>query len=290
MEHVPPPRRMSNYVWFRVPGRIAELPAPFFLGHGRVTDGTYRTDRVPQDPLPDKVVLSIALTPGGQARVAGRVQSLKVGHAVFHEVHDEADWFGVHPQHRGGFEWVGFMMEGTQTRAMVAAIRQRYAGPYLLDPHAPLLRRLVGMAKDRSHSVTLSMAESTALVAEVIAAVLAAAEDEVHTPLTRRLAENAEALMSRQPVHDWTVAELAERCGVSREHLTRAFTQKYGVSPRRYLNELRIQKACVRLRGSDTPIKNIMMDLGYSSHATFTRAFRRYTKTTPSEYRQHKSP
>lgn len=279
---------MADYVWFRIPGKIPALPAPFFLGHGRtVAASGYRTDRVKQDPLPGKMVLSIALTRGGQARVADRLHALKPGHAVYHWVHDDANWFGVHPQHRGYFEWIGLMFEGGVAIEMATAIRERYPGPHPLDIHSALLRRLVAMTRERSHFVSMSASESADLVCAVLSATVRAAEDEQHLPQTRRLAESAEAIMSEEPAVDWTVTELARRCDVSREHLTRAFTQKYGVSPRRYLSELRIQKACFRLRGTDAPIKNIMLDLGFSSHATFTRAFRRYTNMTPTEYREN---
>ncbi len=286
MDHKPPPRRMVGYVWFRIPGKLPQLPAPFFLGHGLALKPGYRTDRVRQDPLPGKLVLSIALSQGGQGCVGGRVQNLKPGHAVFHAPHDGNNWFGVHPQHRGQFEYVGFMFDGQHALDMAQTIRNRYAGPYPLDPQATVVRRLVALTRERSHQVTMSVAEGMSLVCDTLSSVLEAADNELNAPLTRQLAETAEALLNEDPAVDWTVGMLAERCGVSREHLTRAFTQKYGVSPKRYLSELRIQKACSRLRGSDVPIKNIMLDLGFTSHATFTRAFRRYTNMTPSEYRE----
>lgn len=288
MDHRPPPRRMAGYVWFRIPGRLPQLPAPFFLGHGIASHPGYRTDRVRQESLPGKMVLSLALSQGGQGCVAGRVHTLKPGDAVFHWVHDTENWFGVHPQHRGQFEYVGLMFEGQQALDMVQTIRERYPGPYPLDPQAATVRRLLALTRERSHQVTMSAADSLSLICEILATVLQAADGEVNAPLTRQLAETVEAIMNEDPANDWTVSELAVRCGVSREHLTRAFTQKYGVSPRRYLSELRIQKACSRLRGTETPIKNIMLDLGFTSHATFTRAFRRYTNMTPSEYRENK--
>lgn len=278
---------MADYVWFRIPGRVPGLPAPFFLGHGVARGAEYRTDRVRQDPLPGKLTLSIALSEGGQASVGGRVQDLEPGHAVLHAVHDPSDWFGCHPDHLGRFEYLGLIFDGDAAVASAERIRQAHRAPAPLDPQAVLLRRLIALTREKTHYVAMSAAEGMLLISEALAAVLAAGENQSRIPQSRELARTAENLMAQQPAVDWSVSELARRCGVSREHLSRAFTQRYGVSPRRYLSELRIQKACARLRSSDTPIKNIMLDLGFTSHATFTRAFRRYTNTTPSQYRQN---
>lgn len=280
---------MADYVWFRIPGQVASLPAPFFLGHGQTHRPGYRTDRVRQAPLQDKMVVSIALTPGGQAKVGSQVRTLQPGHAVFHDVHDPINWFGRHPQHKGVFEWLGFMFEGATALQVAREIRNRSAGPYRLEPQAALLRRLIALTRERTHQVTLAASEGMSLTCGLLAMILSAAEAEVHAPQTRQLAETAEALLRQAPARDWTVVELARRCDVSREHLTRAFKDKFGVSPRRYLSELRIQEACARLRATQEPIKNIMLDLGYTSYATFNRAFRRYTEATPSEYRDQRS-
>ena len=283
---VPPPRRMAEYLWFRVPGPVAGLPTPHFLGRGRDPGRRYRTDRVKQAQMPGRRVLSVTLSGGGRARVAGREHPLRAGGASFHGVNDARDWFGADPTGAGTFDWIGFIFGGERACAMVEDLREAFPGPYALDPQSATLRRLVALTKERTHQVTMPASEAVLLVCEVLAMVLAAAESGVKAPQTRQLARDAEALMAERPERDWTVGELAEECGVSREHLSRAFTQRFGVAPRRYLSELRIQKACARLRGTDLPIKNIMLDLGFSSHATFTRAFRRYTQTTPSEYRR----
>lgn len=280
---------MADYLWFRVPGRVEGLPFPHFLGRGRDPTGRYRTDRVKQSRMPDKLVLSVALSQGGRGRVAGKESTLPVGGALFHEVNDDDDWFGA--GEAGSplpFDYLGFIFGGARAREMVEDLRAAFPGPYRVDPQSATIRRLIALTRERTHQVTMPGSEGVLLVTEVLALVLAAAESGIKAPQTRQLARDAETLMAERPERDWNVAELADRCGVSREHLSRAFTQRYGVAPRRYLSELRIQKACARLRGTDLPIKNIMLDLGFTSHATFTRAFRRYTHTTPSEYRENR--
>ena len=289
LPEVPPPRRMAEYLWFRVPGRVEGLAFPHFLGHGRDASGRYRTDRVRQAHLPEMLVLSVALSAGGRARVAGREHALPAGGACFHAVNDEQDWFGAGPgvSAETPLEWIGLLFGGRTAHAMVDALKARFPGPYAMDPHSVTVWRLLALTRERTHHVTMPASEAVLLVCEVLAAVLEAAESGIKAPQTRQLAREAETLMSERPERDWTVGELAGRCGVSREHLSRSFTQRYGVAPRQYLSELRIQKACARLRGTDLPIKNIMLDLGFTNHATFTRAFRRYTHTTPTEYREH---
>jgi AraC-like DNA-binding protein len=98
-------------------------------------------------------------------------------------------------------------------------------------------------------------------------------------------ADAVERTMRQDLQRDWSVEELADRHGMSREHLTRVFARRFGIPPRRYLVELRMQEACRRLRATQEPIKSIVVRLGFQSHANFVRAFRRFNGVSPTEYR-----
>jgi AraC family transcriptional regulator len=61
-----------------------------------------------------------------------------------------------------------------------------------------------------------------------------------------------------------------------------------GVSPKRYVSRMRLDKAMAELAAGKLPLVQIALNAGFSSQASFTRAFSRATGTTPQEYRRQR--
>jgi AraC-like DNA-binding protein len=59
-----------------------------------------------------------------------------------------------------------------------------------------------------------------------------------------------------------------------------------GVTHESLVDRARLSAAALLLAGTDTRILDVALDVGYSDHAHFTRAFRRWTGTTPLQYRR----
>ncbi|OZI21081.1 AraC family transcriptional regulator [Bordetella genomosp. 9] len=91
--------------------------------------------------------------------------------------------------------------------------------------------------------------------------------------------------MHREPGRDWTVAELAERMGSSRSVFAERFLAVTGMTPVRYLTELRMRLAAQWLRDGRMSIEGAAYELGYGSQAAFSRAFKRIVGHTPGAAR-----
>ncbi len=92
--------------------------------------------------------------------------------------------------------------------------------------------------------------------------------------------------MHNRPAHPWTVAELAERCGISRAALARAFTALVGTPPMTYLAEWRVCLAAERLRTTDDTVDTIARQVGYSTAFALSAAFKRVRGITPTAHRR----
>lgn len=79
--------------------------------------------------------------------------------------------------------------------------------------------------------------------------------------------------------------ELGGYVGVSPRHLSRLFVRATGMTPHRYATVRRLDRARLLLLRRDVPIAVIADELGFASHATFTRWFRQHTGETPQNYR-----
>ncbi len=85
-----------------------------------------------------------------------------------------------------------------------------------------------------------------------------------------------------------TLAQLAQVAGVSVFHFARTFTRTMGVSPSRYVSRMRLERAMADIAAGKLSLAEIAFKAGFSSQASFTRAFYRATGSTPGEYRTHR--
>ena len=93
-------------------------------------------------------------------------------------------------------------------------------------------------------------------------------------------------LLHANPVHDWTVDELARQVAVSRSVLAQRFTELVGDAPMRYLANWRMQLAKQMMREGTRNIQEIATRVGYDSEASFNRAFKRATGSPPATWRR----
>ncbi len=83
-----------------------------------------------------------------------------------------------------------------------------------------------------------------------------------------------------------TLQQLAQTSGLSRKYFCSFFRDVTSHTPIDYLNRYRMEIAAERILTEETPLSQIAGECGYTDAAYFSRLFRRYTGTTPSDYRR----
>lgn len=96
----------------------------------------------------------------------------------------------------------------------------------------------------------------------------------------------AVGLIHDAPERNWSLVSLANAAGMSRSAFAERFAEVVGETPIRYLTQLRMNLALKMLTGGDVSIGVIAYRLGYSSEASFSRAFRRWIGVPPSSVRR----
>jgi AraC-like DNA-binding protein len=82
-----------------------------------------------------------------------------------------------------------------------------------------------------------------------------------------------------------TLEQVARSAGLSRPSFFKLFRSELGVTPNIYLNSIRLERAITILTTSARAIGDIGCDLGFASHASFTRFFLCNAGVPPSGYR-----
>lgn len=112
---------------------------------------------------------------------------------------------------------------------------------------------------------------------------------------SRACFEKLEELMQRdEPFLDETlnIHQLAETIGISSKHMSQVINQNTGQNFYDFINRYRIENAKALLESDreDLRVSEVMFEVGYSAKSTFNNLFKRYTGTTPTEFRRQKGP
>ncbi len=81
-----------------------------------------------------------------------------------------------------------------------------------------------------------------------------------------------------------SIAVLAQLCNISEIYFRRLFSKHFGISPKQYLINLRIERAKQLLSEGALKINVIATECGFSGQYHFCRIFKEKTGLTPTEY------
>lgn len=85
---------------------------------------------------------------------------------------------------------------------------------------------------------------------------------------------------------DLSVVRLAERAGMSTRNFARAFVREVGITPARYVEDLRVEAARRLLETTSRSVEEIAAACGFGTSETMRRTFDRRLHVAPADYRR----
>jgi AraC-like DNA-binding protein len=155
---------------------------------------------------------------------------------------------------------------GTRRRLLLEEIKNKFAHPI------PARRRAA------THLLTSFLYDLYADALEQRRDFAEASEFSVHL-------DRAIALFQKHIADNRRVSDIAHQVGISQAHLTRLFTQRFGLSPLQYYRRLKMEIAISMLLNSTAAVKEIAFELGYANPFHFSRSFTDFTGMSPTVYR-----
>ncbi len=116
-----------------------------------------------------------------------------------------------------------------------------------------------------------------ALLREMRLAYISGSKADIITPAVRRIHEE-------YATENLTVADLARLCAVTPEYFRRIFRSVYGVSPKRYINELKLSRAKELLQSGLYSVTEAALLSGYTDMSHFSRVFKKETGVSPKAF------
>ena len=81
-----------------------------------------------------------------------------------------------------------------------------------------------------------------------------------------------------------TLSEIAEAVGLSEKYVCRIFKEYTSKTIMDYVNEIRIERACVEIGAKS--ITEAAFNCGFNDLSYFCKTFKKYKNTTPSQYKK----
>jgi AraC-like DNA-binding protein len=98
-------------------------------------------------------------------------------------------------------------------------------------------------------------------------------------------ADRAARWLQAQAAGAVSIARMAQELGYHRTHLTKLFHAEMGMSPIRYLQQLRMERAKTLLL-EPLRVEEVALSVGYADPLYFSKSFKKWVGCTPTEYRQ----
>ncbi|MEE9367230.1 MAG: AraC family transcriptional regulator [Pontiella sp.] len=222
-------------------------------------------------------------------QVHGSVNPQEPDNVIWHVLfHLEKDY--PHPKPNFSFpKSLGFSKDEMNILSTVFSNSNRHCFP-ATPTMRNLMPTLIGEMQSthelrNAHVTTLLRAILVELKRIVAGEVL---DDGKHTYSEKRV----QALIASMPARcdqQWTLAEMAEHCGIQRTQLSKIFQKLTGSTPMEYLFRIRMERAKTLLRETDIKIIDIAFECGYGTSQYFSNTFKQAAGSSPSEYRKHMS-
>ncbi|MHC4885227.1 MAG: AraC family transcriptional regulator [Planctomycetota bacterium] len=94
------------------------------------------------------------------------------------------------------------------------------------------------------------------------------------------------SLMEADPMGEWDNGRLASTISLSMNAMVRLFRTHAGIPPQRYLQQLRLDRACLLLLTTEYSIERIAEECRFCDRSHFSRLFKRRFRRGPASYRK----
>ena len=93
-------------------------------------------------------------------------------------------------------------------------------------------------------------------------------------------------LMENEYAQNRSIDYYAQKCSLSVDRFSHAFKESVGVSPKQYLQKIKVDTACRLLQNIDLSICEVASLVGISDANYFSKLIKRYTGKSPSYFRK----
>lgn len=174
--------------------------------------------------------------------------------------------------------------------AQRCAVPSGFSGEFSRSEHPLPLSGQTDLAKlmplfqqlDMLQMTRCSYVEKAGMFYQILALLNHPSNKSVHMQTVQKLL----ALVIQDMGRKWTLEEMAEAVGYSKNYIIRLFRETLGQTPCQYFTELRMEGARELLKNSDITVDAIAEQCGFGAYTNLYKEFCRAEGCPPLKYRQ----
>ena len=182
------------------------------------------------------------------------------------------------------YSWVNFLGVNAQTYVgeLLRAAPEHYVARGLeCDRYATLVQGIIGLGGP----ATTQYLRGNSLLFEVISELLEDVGFDEKDLVASSVIDDVKFFLDVNYSRDLRLSDVARRFAVSPDYLSRAFKAAYGVSPKRYLMNLKLERAASLLETTELPVSVVARSLGFADPLAFSRTFSHTYGSSPTAWR-----
>jgi AraC-like DNA-binding protein len=264
---------------------FASLPRLLTVVRERIDSPSYRHEgRYRQSE--SHCLFKYTLSGEGRFADASGEYAVPPGSGFLCEIYDPATAYYYPPHAQAPWDFFFVCFDGPAAIATVREIIQRHGPLFTLPRDGEVIERLLAWRHLAGTPLWITPAEGAAATMELLTALLRSKEAEAQEGMANQLVLRAQSYIRTHVQVPLTASQLAERLGVSREHLTRVFHAQLGQTPYQSILREKLLLACRLLKESDLSVKEICARTGCDSPALFSRRFKQALGMPPGVFRK----
>ncbi len=251
-------------------------------GHSLENDPVYSWDGTARGRTSFAV---LQLTIDGVGRLDTRGASRELAPQTLMLVHIPGAHRYYLPEGSAKWEFVYLVVYGRELLRIILGIERRQGNVITLSESSRIPGVFLSVLESLFSANSFTPYEISSLAYELCMQILIESywvPDDVHASrfdaLKTFLRENVQ--------RDLPVSEMAQYARLSRSHFARLFKEHEGMSPREYVEDLRLKRALQLLYSETMSVKEIAFACGIPDVNYFCRLFKKHMGMSPGEYRR----
>ena len=257
---------------------------PTYGGHESVESEEYHWDRKKTGAPADFFFLQSTLSGRGQVRFGTREWRVEPGMAFLCTMEDDYE-YGFDKKLSDHWEFIWLGMRGTLGQMLFKSLQKEFGKVIHLNLKSLSISQLLGFMKTAEEQGWQNQKQASTAVYGFLL--------QLQDDLRRRGTRDMQARMDEalRYLHDHfaeplDVSVISPQFGYTREHFTRLFRKRKGISPGQYIQDLRLDKAKELLRTTALSLDAVAESSGLRSANYLCRQFKQRLGMTPRAYKQ----
>ncbi len=179
-----------------------------------------------------------------------------------------------------------FEMDGNDSEGLIKSFSSEYTAILSAETPSTLLKIATALCDSEYRSISDTFDEAAAKL--LLSLLTPAGADNAVSEYGNQYVDRAVRYINRNYSQRIRVEALAEILGIDRMYLRNLFAQYVGMSTMDYIMNVRMTRAKELLSVSDISVSNVALSVGYADVLCFSKAFRKFTGVSPTEYRENR--